>query len=148
MSSSSTDRRLGPGPRLLAGGIAALCAGVLVTASALAADEAGHGTHEQLGLPPCIWAVTFDAPCVTCGMTTAFTHAAHGELWTSLLTQPLGMILSVGAAAVFWIGLFVAITGSRLGEHAVRLVNARILIILAVLAGAAWAYKLAVWNGA
>ena len=140
-----TDSRLGLGPRLLAAGIALACAAVLITAASLAADGAGHGTHEQLGLPPCMWARAFDAPCMTCGMTTSFTHAAHGRLLESLLTQPLGMMLSVLAAAAFWIGLFVALTGSRLGEHALRLLSTRSLIALAALGAVAWVYKIAVW---
>lgn len=84
---------------------------------------------------------------MTCGMTTAFTHAADGNLLESLVTQPMGMLLSVGAAAGFWIAVFVAATGSRLGERLLGLVNVRMLISIAVLAGAAWMYKLITWNG-
>ncbi|MEL7482766.1 MAG: DUF2752 domain-containing protein [Planctomycetota bacterium] len=141
-----TDRRLSIGPRLLAAVTAFACGAVLVTAASLKADDAGHGTHEQLGLPACGWAKTFNAPCMTCGMTTAFTHAAEGDLWASFVTQPAGMLLSVGTAAVFWLGLFVAVTGSRLGEHLARLVTPRTLVIAAFLGGAAWVYKLIVWN--
>ena len=85
---------------------------------------------------------------MTCGMTTAFTHAADGNLWQSLVTQPMGMLLSVGTAAAFWLGLFVAVTGSRLGEHLARLLTTRTLVIAATLGGAAWVYKLIVWDGA
>lgn len=138
---------MGFGPRLLGLVLALGCAAVLWTASDLSADEAGHGTHEQLGLPPCMWAQSFDAPCMTCGMTTAFTHAAEGDLWTSFVTQPMGMLLAVATAAVFWVGLFVAVTGSRLGEHAARLLSTRVLLLTAALGGAAWVYKIVVWNG-
>lgn len=133
-------------PRLIAACVAALCAGLLATASVLEAEGEGFGTHEQLGLPACGWAQSFGAPCMTCGMTTAFTHAADGNLWQSFVTQPMGMLLSVGTAAVFWIGLYVAITGSRLGEHAARLLQPRTLVIIAALGGAAWVYKLIIWN--
>ena len=132
---------------MLAGVIAAACAAVLVTASLLAADDAGHGTHEQLGLPPCSWAQAFNAPCMTCGMTTSFTHAAHGDLLASLATQPMGMLLSVATAAGFWIALLTAATGSRLGERVLGMLTGRTLIVLATLAAAAWVYKIVVWNG-
>ncbi len=137
---------MGPRARLIGAGVAAACAAVLLVAAGLSADDAGHGTHEQLGLPACGWAESFNAPCMTCGMTTSFTHAANGELWQSFVTQPMGMLLSVGTAAVFWLGLFVAVTGSRLGEHLARLVTTRTLVIAAGLGGAAWVYKIAVWN--
>lgn len=133
--------------RVLAGAIAVACAAVLVTASQLSADGQGHGTHEQLGLPPCSWAQAFNAPCMTCGMTTAFTHAAHGDLLASLVTQPMGMLLSIATAAGFWVALLTAATGSRLGERMLGLVNGRSLIALATLAAAAWLYKIAVWDG-
>ncbi|MEL6497830.1 MAG: DUF2752 domain-containing protein [Planctomycetota bacterium] len=142
-----TDVRISLRARLIAAGVAAACAALLLTASLLKADDAGHGTHEQLGLPACGWAVSFNSPCMTCGMTTAFTHAADGKLWQSFVTQPMGMLLSVGTAATFWLGLFVAVTGSRLGEHLVRLLTTRMLIVGAALGGGAWVYKVIVWNG-
>lgn len=34
----------------------------------------------------------FGRPCMTCGMTTAFTHAAHLQLRGRHQTQPLGLL--------------------------------------------------------
>jgi len=36
------------------------------------ADARGHGTHQQLGLPPCTFYVIFQRPCPACGMTTSW----------------------------------------------------------------------------
>ena len=79
-SSSSTDPRLGASQRALAGLISLAAIAVLGLAAWMSPEGAGHGTHEQIGLPVCAWAQYFDAPCMTCGMTTAFAHAADGDL--------------------------------------------------------------------
>ena len=146
-SSSSTDARVGVPQRLLAGGLSVGAGTVLGLSASMSPSEAGHGTHEQIGLPACSWAQALDAPCVTCGMTTAFAHAADGNLLDSLLTQPMGMLLAVGTAAGFWFALYVALTGSRAGVMALALLRPRSLWILAGLAGAAWVYKLMTWQG-
>jgi len=146
-SSSSIDARLGVSQRLLAGGLCIAAAVVLGLAASMTPAAAGHGTHEQIGLPPCAWAQYFDAPCMTCGMTTAFAFAAKGDLLDSLLTQPMGMLLAVGTAVGFWFALYVALTGSRAGVMAGHLLRPRSLWIMAALAGAAWIYKFYTWHG-
>ena len=72
---------------------------VLGVAAWLHADPRGVSTHEQLGLPGCTFLQTTGMPCFTCGMTTAFTHAAHGHLLAALYTQPGGAVLAVLTAA-------------------------------------------------
>ncbi|MEM8757577.1 MAG: DUF2752 domain-containing protein [Planctomycetota bacterium] len=147
MSSSSIDRpRLPAAARLLAALVAVGAAVLLGVSAGLSAADEGHGTHEQLGLPACTWAKQFDAPCMTCGMTTAFTHAADGDLVSSFVTQPMGMLLAVLTAAGFWVALHAAITGSLLAPLLARLLTGRTLIVAGVLAAAAWGYKLLVWN--
>ena len=39
----------------------------------------GHGTHQQLGLPPCPCVLIFNRPCPGCGLTTSFTALLHGR---------------------------------------------------------------------
>jgi hypothetical protein len=126
--------------------VSAACAAVLVLAWRLTPDPLGHGTHEQMGLPACLLARQYGTPCMTCGMTTAFAHAADGDLAASLMTQPMGMLLSAGTAVVFWLGVYVAATGSRLGHWALGLLSGRWLTLAGVLAGAAWVYKIITWN--
>ena len=90
------------------------CGLVLGLAVYLTPSGDGIGTHEALGLPPCSWVVNMDMPCPTCGMTTAFAHAAHGELGSALLAQPLGFVLAVLTAMLLILGIHQALTGSRL----------------------------------
>ena len=102
--------------RRLFGGIVALGSGsVLAVATYLTPSEAGIGTHQQLSLPECGWITLMDMPCLTCGMTTSFTHAADGNLLQSFQTQPMGAVLAVGTAMAFLLGIYTVMTGSRIG---------------------------------
>jgi len=80
-----------------------LSCAVLVTAPivlGLEADPRGYGTHEQLGLPPCLIMKFTRFPCPTCGLTTAVALAARFRLGAALVAHPFGFILYVGACAV------------------------------------------------
>ncbi|MCA9305869.1 MAG: DUF2752 domain-containing protein [Phycisphaerales bacterium] len=131
--------------RLAGAGAALACAALLGTAAWLSPSGAGHGTHTQLGMPPCGWVLAFDKPCPTCGMTTSFAHAAHGELWAAFVTQPFGALLALASAMVFWMGLHSAVTGSRALSSLGRLFLPRYVWIGVALLVAAWVYKLLVW---
>jgi hypothetical protein len=129
--------------RVLAGLVAIGCLAILIVAAWLRPDPSGMGTHRQLGLPDCGWKLATGYPCPTCGMTTAFAHAAGGDLWASAQTQPMGMVLAVLTSAGFWVSLHVALTGSRVGLLAGRLVRPRWLIVAGVLGLASWGYAVA-----
>ncbi len=59
---------------------------------------AGMGTHEQLGLPPCGFLQLTGIPCPSCGLTTAFSHIAHGHPVDAFLAQPFGVAVYVAMA--------------------------------------------------
>lgn len=139
--------RVGPLSRLFSGMVALMLLAVLVTAASLQAAPDGYGTHVQLGLSACQWAVRLGKPCPTCGMTTAFAHAAHGNLWQAAATQPMGAILCVGASSAVWIFAYVAATGSGLGRVLLGWVRPPVVWAGLVLFLGAWAYKAAVWRG-
>lgn len=56
----------------------------------------GHGTHTQLGLPPCPSVVLFDRPCPGCGLTTSWTAFMHGDVLRSFVIHPIGPLLYLG----------------------------------------------------
>ena len=114
---------------------------LLMVAAMLSPSEKGLGTHQQLMLPECGWITSFDLPCPTCGMTTAFSHAANGNLPASFLTQPLGALLALATAIAFLSGMFVAFTGSRIGSMFGRLWTYRTGWIIAGLVVVSWGYK-------
>lgn len=81
--------------RLLGGLAAVLCMTAVALGLWLRPDARGVGTHEQLGLPPCMMIQFAGLPCPTCGMTTAFAHAVRGHWVAAFLTQPFGLALAL-----------------------------------------------------
>ena len=133
--------------RLVAAGIALLTGGVLLTAWLLTPDASGKGTHTQLGMPECNWIVLMDLPCPTCGFTTSFSHAAHGDIVESFLTQPAGAMLAIVTAVFFLGSLVVLLTGAPLGGVLVRYWTARWTWTVIGLILVAWAYKMLRFKG-
>ena len=137
-----------PAMRRMIASIVMLCSGaVLGLAAWLTPSPTGIGTHQQLHMPQCGWIALADIPCPTCGMTTAFAHAAHGHLWSSFLAQPLGCALAVSTAMAFLVSTYVTATGSRLGSAFKRLWGRRSGWLLAAVVLVAWGYKIASYKG-
>jgi hypothetical protein len=65
----------------------------VITAGILTPDPAGHGTHTQLGLPPCGFLVITGYPCPGCGLTTCFSAMAHFDPITAAMANPFGVML-------------------------------------------------------
>ena len=121
------------------------CLSVLSVAAWLTPSKEGHGTHTDLGLYECVWVTYFDAPCPTCGMTTAFAHAAEANFLQSIITQPFGALLAFSTSIAFWLSLHSVVFGSRMGRLTGHFFTARWLIPGLLLLLAAWAYKMATW---
>lgn len=68
---------------------------------ALRPSASGHGTHEELGLPPCPSAAFMDRPCPGCGLTTSISAFLHGDLRLAFHAHLLGPFFY----------LFVTVTG-------------------------------------
>jgi|CXWL01.1.fsa_nt_gi hypothetical protein len=66
----------------------------------------GHGTHRQLGLPPCASAFLLNRPCPGCGLTTSWTAFLHGNIGKAFEAHQFGPILYLAftgsAFASFW----------------------------------------------
>jgi hypothetical protein len=65
-----------------------------------------HGTHTQLGLPPCLSVVLFGRPCPGCGMTTSITSLVHGHIVDAFRAHPFGppmyLVYTLSAFAAAW----------------------------------------------
>lgn len=120
---------------------------VLVLAARLTPNPEGHATHKQLGLPACGFVIATGKPCATCGMTTAFAHAANGNLFASFRTQPVGAMFAVIASGLIWIMGYSAVTGSGLVRLVSHWLTGRTLMLIGVLVLAGWAYKWITWEG-
>lgn len=139
--------RASPGERIGAGIIALVAFALLFVAARLSPDPAGMGTHHQLGLPRCGMMLATGYPCPTCGMTTAFSHAAHLQPLQAIKAQPFGAFLALCTSVVFWGGLHVAVFASQLAQATARLLRPQVLWPLFAAAIASWAYKIAQVGG-
>jgi hypothetical protein len=142
LRSVQRNRRASPAERIVAALVSLACAGVLTVAWWLTPSTGGLGTHQQLGLPPCAWKVMWGFPCMTCGMTTAFSHAAHGDLIASIRTQPMGCVLAILTSVICWAAAHTAASGSRALDAALRLLQPRTLMGLGAMLLAAWGYTI------
>lgn len=66
-----------------------------------------HGTHQQLGLPPCPSVLIWGRPCPGCGLTTSFAATVHGNLPLAFESHPFGPI----AYLLFTISAFACLYG-------------------------------------
>jgi hypothetical protein len=122
--------------------------GILLVAAWFEPSPTGLGTHSQSGLmPTCGWIQTMDTPCPTCGMTTAFAHAADGHLLASFLAQPMGCVLAVATAMALLLGMHAALTGSAAVGAMSRLWGRRTGWWLGAFIVIAWVYKIIAYKG-
>lgn len=145
-----TDREKSPSrpnSRAVAAVVLLASAGVLGLAVWLNPSAEGVGTHTQLGLPPCGFHASTGLPCASCGMTTAFSYAAHGRLLSAFLTQPAGACLAVLTAAAAVVSAYTLTTGMRLGPVVSWMSSPVTVATGAGIVVAAWGYKmtLALW---
>lgn len=66
----------------------------------------GHGTHRQLGFPPCPTVLLFSRPCPGCGLTTSWTATLHGMWPEAFRAHPLGPILYLGFTASAFLSMW------------------------------------------
>lgn len=75
----------------------------------LTPNAQGHGTHQQLGLPPCTIYLLTGRPCPSCGLTTSVSAILHGQFELALRANPIGFLIvaaSVGVALNSLLALF------------------------------------------
>jgi hypothetical protein len=119
------------------------CVGILGVAAWLEPDPHGYGTHRQMGLATCSWVAGRRGPCPTCGMTTAFSLAAHGRLVESFAAQPAAALGALMVAMTAWISGYGLVTGCPAVRRLKVLATPRMwLVVLAVLM-AGWGWKIA-----
>jgi hypothetical protein len=141
MDDVSPERLSGTG-RVIAAVVAVMAASPLVVAASLAPAASGVGTHRALGLPECGWQVSMNLPCPTCGMTTAFAHAARAEFLAAAMSQPAGLLLSIVVAMIAVGGAYAAGTGAPMQQAAAWLVKPAVVWVGLGLLLLGWGFKL------
>ena len=129
--------------RIISAAVLAGCLGLLGVARTLNPSPAGHGTHQQLGLPPCSFVMMFAYPCPTCGMTTAFAHTVRGNLPAALSAHPGGLLLSLATAAGVGLSLSVLVSGRVWAVNWIRVSPTWLVAGAAGFILGGWAYKVA-----
>ena len=119
---------------------------VLVIARVVTPDPSGYGTHEQLGLPACLFRVVTSLPCPACGLTTSFAHMARLDVLAAARAHALGVPLFVATVAAVPFSIAGALRAWRFGAT-LRALNASEASLVAVgMLALAWAVRLAgVW---
>jgi hypothetical protein len=125
--------------------------GVLILAHHLTPSPTGVETHLQMQFQRCEFLQRTGLPCPTCGMTTSFSHFAHGNWLASFYVQPMGFLLALACGACFWACLHMALTGAPL-HHLLRQVKmVRFIVIFMGFGIAAWGWKILIhlngWDG-
>ncbi len=117
--------RISPVGRLVVAGVGLGALVLLLTASRLAPDPRGFGTHEQLGLTPCSFYRWTGRECPTCGATTAWAHVLNGEWSAALRTNLAGTLLCLAAlVSVPWLLL-----SASVGRWLVARPTLRVLLV-------------------
>ncbi|MCE9582066.1 MAG: DUF2752 domain-containing protein [Planctomycetes bacterium] len=115
----------------------------LVTVSALVTPSAsGMGTHEKLGLPPCMFHKWTGIPCFSCGMTTSWAWMAHGHPWMSFKTQPMGALLFLATIAAGLLSLVYLFRGGTIERRFSSRYGASLTIAFWTGLLGGWAYKI------
>jgi hypothetical protein len=89
---------------------------VAITAVALYLKPSpyGHGTHTQLGLPPCPTILMMGKPCPGCGLTTSWTAFAHGDIVAAFKANAAGPFLYLAFTTSALVSLYGWLRGARL----------------------------------
>lgn len=133
--------------RLPAGVVFLVSTVVLAVAFMLSPSSNGVGTHLAMGLPACGLLQNTGIPCATCGMTTAFSYAAHGNLLASFVTQPAGAVLALLTAMAAVLSGYALISGMSLTPIGVMIWRPRVVVVAAAVLLLAWVYKIVILTG-
>lgn len=76
------------------------CQCVVALSLWLRPDARLFGTHEQLGLPPCMFTEASGIPCPGCGLTTSFANMAHLHVINAFRGHLMGPLLFLGTLAL------------------------------------------------
>jgi hypothetical protein len=107
---------------------------VTVVAFFLRPDRELHGTHQQLGLPPCPSVAFFDRPCFGCGLTTSFAATVHLDFATAFRAHPLGSVLYFLLTATAFVTLWASSKGLRVDSDTKAFNRASLALLVAFVA--------------
>jgi hypothetical protein len=114
---------------------------VFVIAAFLTPNPVGHGTHMQLGLPPCGFLVVTGLPCPGCGLTTCFSYMVRGDIVGAATANPFGVMLWLVSGAVMVLGAVGFARGLSVIDTLDKLQADKWAILLSVSSLTVWGVK-------
>lgn len=117
---------------------------VLITAAMLTPSGEGHGTHTQLGLPPCGFLVYTGYPCPGCGLTTSFSHMIRMQVGGAFAANPFGILLFLCTAAMVPLSILGIARKMPVIDTLDRLHAEKIAIGLSIVSIVVWVTKVAI----
>ena len=145
--SKEDDARRQPEHWVILGGAVLAPSGLALLGLLLEPDPRGFGTHEKLGLRPCMPMELWNVPCPGCGVTTSVTHAVRGDLLGSLAVQPFGLVVVLSVLIFLGWALTGHLRGRDLWDDLSHIRWSRWMTIAGALMGTAWIYKTAAVRG-
>jgi hypothetical protein len=127
--------------RVVWGGMFVVAVATVITAGFLHPDPAGHGTHTQLGLPPCGFLVMTGYPCPGCGLTTCFSSMAHFDPIAAAYANPFGVMLFLVTLISIPISAFSLWRGYAVISVLDRLRADRWAMLLAICSVSVWSVR-------
>ncbi len=115
---------------------------VVVTAAMLTPSPLGHGTHTQLGLPPCGFLSFTGVPCPGCGLTTSFAHMVRFEVVGAARANPFGVPLFLVTFFSIPISALGLVRGWGVLDTLDRMRFERVAILLALCSIVSWGMRL------
>ncbi len=122
----------------------ALPTAVFITAAWLTPNPHGHGTHTQLGLPPCGFLLFTGYPCPGCGLTTAFSYMIRLDFVGAWLANPFGIALFLATAAFIPVAALGFVRGWGVVAALDRMHAEKVAIVLALLSLVTWITRVSV----
>lgn len=119
------------------------CVIILSLARVLTPSPTGVGTHEQLGIPACVFLKVTGWRCPSCGLTTSFAYAAHLRFVEAFLAQPFGFFLFLLVCLSIPVALFLSVKRVPIENLLYGRFSNAVLYTLLFLYLAAWGYKIA-----
>lgn len=117
---------------------------VLITAATLSPSPEGHGTHTQLGLPPCGFLVYTGYPCPGCGLTTSFSHMIRLDVAGAFAANPFGILLFLCTAAMIPLSLLGIVRKMPVVDLLDRLHAEKIAIVLSLVSLVVWTIEVGI----
>jgi hypothetical protein len=105
-------------------------------------DEFGRpalmGTHQQMGLPPCVFYTLTGLPCPSCGMTTSFALLMHGDPGNSLRANAAGTLLAVCWLLTIPWSVVCAVKGRLLLIRSLEMAFGRAIVVFVLVVLVRW----------